>query len=91
MFFYMIPVAFVQGLTSMQSLSEKIPGFKAIVDSSPFIRGFLEGFLPTLALKIFFAILPMVCLGMQSIKVIDYIFQCLLILTYTSLFSIGHG
>eukprot|EP00123_Amoebidium_parasiticum_P000769 comp11670_c0_seq1/m.6194 comp11670_c0_seq1/g.6194 ORF comp11670_c0_seq1/g.6194 comp11670_c0_seq1/m.6194 type:complete len:776 (-) comp11670_c0_seq1:261-2588(-) len=60
-FFYMIPVAAVQGLTSMQALSDSIPAFEKIANSSPAVRGFLEGFLPTLALRIFFAILPMIC------------------------------
>eukprot|EP00124_Ichthyophonus_hoferi_P002057 Ihof_evm10s127 gene=Ihof_evmTU10s127 len=59
--FYMIPVTFVQGITSMESLSQKVPGFAKIVNANKTVKGFLQGFLPTLAMKIFLAILPIVC------------------------------
>eukprot|EP00053_Salpingoeca_punica_P016854 m.160744 g.160744 ORF g.160744 m.160744 type:complete len:699 (+) comp17056_c2_seq5:91-2187(+) len=56
--FYVIPVAFVATLTTLQSLSDKVPFLADVVDVSPILKGFLEGFLPTLALLVFMMLLP---------------------------------
>jgi len=56
--FYMIPITFISSLTSLSSLTELLPFLTFILDVSPALQGFLEGYLPTLALTIFMAILP---------------------------------
>lgn len=57
-FFYIIPIAFVQGLTSLTELEAQLPAFAKVVDSNPAVKGFLMGFLPSLILMIFVALLP---------------------------------
>jgi hypothetical protein len=58
-FFWAIPVTFVSSLSNLDTLS-KVDGFGFLVGLlklSPVITGFVQGFLPTLALTIFFALL----------------------------------
>lgn len=58
-FFYTIPVSFVSGLSNLDNLS-KLGPFKFLVkliELNGVINGFVQGFLPTLALTIFFALL----------------------------------
>lgn len=58
-FFWSIPVVFISGLSNLENLS-KTGAFSFLVDiieSSPIVSGFLQGFLPTLAYIVFFAIL----------------------------------
>eukprot|EP00127_Corallochytrium_limacisporum_P005793 Clim_evm11s211 gene=Clim_evmTU11s211 len=56
--FYTIPITFVSSLTTLESLSERLPFLEDVANASPVVKGFLEGFLPSLALIIFFAFLP---------------------------------
>ena len=60
-----IPVAFVASLTTLEALSSNqgLGWIDDVVSQSAALKGFLEGFLPTLAMIIFFAILPMICTG----------------------------
>ena len=74
--FYIIPVAFVASLTSLQALSDTIPFLASVVDISPILRGFLEGFLPTLALLIFMAILPSLMMFFSKTEGIPTITGC---------------
>lgn len=69
--FWAIPVTFVASLTTLNSLSSQ-PGLgwiSSVVDLSPILKGFLEGFLPTLALIIFMALLPLICKGLPVCSV----------------------
>eukprot|EP00457_Paulinella_chromatophora_P001993 gb/GEZN01001996.1/.p1 GENE.gb/GEZN01001996.1/~~gb/GEZN01001996.1/.p1 ORF type:complete len:834 (+),score=124.29 gb/GEZN01001996.1/:196-2502(+) len=59
-FFYIVPVSFISGFTSLATLTEALPFLKPLLYSSPTLKGFLEGVLPTLALSIFLSILPIV-------------------------------
>lgn len=56
--FWIIPVAAVAALTSLDALSKQVTFLEDVVDVSPVLRGILEGILPVLAYIIFFAILP---------------------------------
>eukprot|EP00051_Salpingoeca_urceolata_P034709 m.26301 g.26301 ORF g.26301 m.26301 type:complete len:709 (-) comp8172_c0_seq1:47-2173(-) len=57
--FWSIPVAFVSALTTLEELGKLGAGWLVdIVELSPILQGFLEGFLPTLALIVFMAMLP---------------------------------
>eukprot|EP00026_Physarum_polycephalum_P003384 Phypoly_transcript_03395.p1 GENE.Phypoly_transcript_03395~~Phypoly_transcript_03395.p1 ORF type:complete len:819 (+),score=48.98 Phypoly_transcript_03395:115-2457(+) len=58
-FFWIIPVTFVSGLSNLKSL-EKLKAFNWLthfIELSPVVTGFVQGFLPTLAMIIFFALL----------------------------------
>lgn len=56
--FYMIPIVFVSSMTTLSKLTKTFPFLKPILDTNFAVKGFLEGFLPTLALVVFLAILP---------------------------------
>ncbi|XP_027360697.1 CSC1-like protein At1g32090 isoform X4 [Abrus precatorius] len=66
-FFYMIPIAFVQSLANLEGL-ERVAPFLGPVIELKFIKSFLQGFLPGLALKIFLYILPTVLMIMSKIE-----------------------
>eukprot|EP00050_Salpingoeca_kvevrii_P022373 m.125414 g.125414 ORF g.125414 m.125414 type:complete len:394 (-) comp9690_c0_seq2:363-1544(-) len=59
-FFYTIPIAFVASLTTLEELAKIkfLHWLTDVIDSSPVVKGFLEGFLPTLALQLFMMFLP---------------------------------
>ena len=59
-FFWVVPVGFVSSLTSLQELSKRLPFLEPVVDANPVVKGFLEGFLPALAMIIFMSILPLI-------------------------------
>ncbi len=59
-FFWSIPVGFISALCNLSNLSKvKFLGdiLKEVVGISPMVKGFLEGFLPSLALIVFMALL----------------------------------
>lgn len=58
--FWTIPVAFVSSLSSLTSIVSILPFLGPVVNLSPIVNGFLQGFLPTLALIVFMAILPFI-------------------------------
>ncbi|XP_009373514.2 CSC1-like protein At1g32090 [Pyrus x bretschneideri] len=66
-FFYMIPIAFVQSLANLEGLERVAPFLRPVVELK-FIKSFLQGFLPGLALKIFLYILPAVLMIMSKIE-----------------------
>ncbi|KAI4312993.1 hypothetical protein MLD38_037775 [Melastoma candidum] len=66
-FFYMIPIAFVQSLANLEGLERVAPFLRPVIEMS-FIKSFLQGFLPGLALKIFLYILPAVLMVMSKIE-----------------------
>eukprot|EP00261_Vitis_vinifera_P029896 XP_010664612.1 PREDICTED: CSC1-like protein At1g32090 isoform X2 [Vitis vinifera] len=66
-FFYMIPIAFVQSLANLEGLERVAPFLRAVIELK-FIKSFLQGFLPGLALKIFLYILPTVMMILSKIE-----------------------
>ncbi|KAB1216135.1 putative membrane protein C2G11.09 [Morella rubra] len=66
-FFYMIPIAFVQSLANLEGLERVAPFLRPVIELK-FIKSFLQGFLPGLALKIFLYILPTVLMIMSKIE-----------------------
>ncbi|KAI6706781.1 hypothetical protein NL676_009743 [Syzygium grande] len=66
-FFYMIPIAFVQSLANLEGLERVAPFLRPVIELN-FIKSFLQGFLPGLVLKIFLYILPTVLLIMSKIE-----------------------
>lgn len=59
-FFWTVPVAFVSTLVSLQNLTKVAPFLKPVLELSAFVKGAIEGFMSSLALLIFFAILPLI-------------------------------
>jgi hypothetical protein len=66
--FFMVPVTAVSALTNLETLEESAPWLTDILEYSPVIRGFLEGFLPSLALLIFMMLLPPILLKFAKIE-----------------------
>ncbi|XVF13723.1 hypothetical protein REPUB_Repub08aG0232200 [Reevesia pubescens] len=66
-FFYMIPIAFVQSLANLEGLERVAPFLRPVIELN-FIKSFLQGFLPGLALKIFLYILPTILIIMSKIE-----------------------
>ncbi|GJW96207.1 CSC1-like protein [Tanacetum coccineum] len=66
-FFYIIPIAFVQSLANLQGLEKVVPFLKPVIELN-FIKSFLQGFLPGLALKIFLWLLPGILMTMSKIE-----------------------
>ncbi|XP_061343032.1 CSC1-like protein At1g32090 isoform X3 [Gastrolobium bilobum] len=66
-FCYMIPIAFVQSLANLEGLERVAPFLRPVIELK-FIKSFLQGFLPGLALKIFLYILPAVLMIMSKIE-----------------------
>eukprot|EP00041_Stephanoeca_diplocostata_P034560 m.1184672 g.1184672 ORF g.1184672 m.1184672 type:complete len:805 (+) comp24542_c0_seq2:135-2549(+) len=70
-FFWVIPVTFVASLTTLSALSRRLPFLAPIVNANPVITGYLEGFLPGLALIIFNILLPKILLLFAKIEGIE--------------------
>ncbi|KAI3418534.1 uncharacterized protein J3R85_013741 [Psidium guajava] len=66
-FCYMIPIAFVQSLANLEGLEKVAPFLRPVIELK-FIKSFLQGFLPGLALKIFLFLLPKVLMLMSKIE-----------------------
>ncbi|KAI0500625.1 hypothetical protein KFK09_018839 [Dendrobium nobile] len=64
-FFYMIPITFVQSLANLEGLEKVAPFLRPVIELK-LIKSFLQGFLPGLALKIFLYILPTVLMIMSK-------------------------
>ena len=66
-FFYTIPVAFIQSFCNMSTLESIFgSGFVDWINGLPGVQALLESILPTLAMKIFVILLPPICYCMNS-------------------------
>lgn len=66
-FFFMIPIAFVQSLANIEGIEKALPFLKPIIEV-PFIKSFIQGFLPGIALKIFLILLPTILMMMSKFE-----------------------
>ncbi|XP_028755293.1 calcium permeable stress-gated cation channel 1 [Neltuma alba] len=66
-FFFMIPIAFVQSLASIEGIQKAAPWLKPLIDVK-FIKSFIQGFLPGLALKLFLIFLPSILMIMSKFE-----------------------
>ncbi|KAL2524084.1 Calcium permeable stress-gated cation channel 1 [Abeliophyllum distichum] len=66
-FFFMIPITLVQSLANIESLEKRAPFLKVITDIG-FIKSFIQGFLPGIALKIFLILLPTILMLMSKFE-----------------------
>lgn len=66
-FFFMIPIAFVQSLANIEGIEKVVPFLKPIIEVA-FIKSFIQGFLPGIALKIFLIFLPTILMLMSKFE-----------------------
>ncbi|XP_041009029.1 CSC1-like protein At3g21620 [Juglans microcarpa x Juglans regia] len=66
-FFFMIPIAFVQSLANIEGIEKALPFLKPIIEIK-FIKSFIQGFLPGIALKIFLIFLPTILMLMSKFE-----------------------
>lgn len=66
-FFFMIPIALVQSLASIDGIVKVLPFLKPLLEMD-FIESVVQGFLPGIALKIFLIILPTILMMMSKIE-----------------------
>ncbi|XP_042028431.1 calcium permeable stress-gated cation channel 1-like [Salvia splendens] len=66
-FFFMIPVSAVQSLANIESIEKQLPFLTSVVEQ-PFIKAFIQGVLPGLALKIFLIVLPTILMMMAKFE-----------------------
>ena len=56
-FFYMVPIAAIAAVTTLENLEKKLPFLKVVVEQ-PAIKTVLEAYLPQIVLIVFLALLP---------------------------------
>ncbi|KAL2339221.1 hypothetical protein Fmac_013667 [Flemingia macrophylla] len=66
-FFFMIPIAIVQSLASIDGIRKVAPWLKPLIDIR-FIKSFIQGFLPGIALKLFLIFLPTILMMMSKFE-----------------------
>ncbi|XP_010546606.1 PREDICTED: CSC1-like protein At1g11960 [Tarenaya hassleriana] len=66
-FFFMIPIAFVQSLASIEGIEKSAPFLKFIIEKK-FIKSVIQGFLPGIALKLFLMFLPSILMVMSKFE-----------------------
>lgn len=66
-FFFIIPITFVQSLANIEGIEKSAPFLKPIIDIS-FIKSFIQGVLPGIALKIFLIFLPSILMFMSKVE-----------------------
>ncbi|GLU15537.1 hypothetical protein SLE2022_320170 [Rubroshorea leprosula] len=66
-FFFMIPIAFVQSLASIEGIEKAAPFLKHIIEKD-FIKSFIQGFLPGIALELFLIFLPTILMIMSKFE-----------------------
>ncbi|KAK3021955.1 hypothetical protein RJ639_046154 [Escallonia herrerae] len=65
--FFMIPIAFVQSLANIEGIEKEARFLKALI-KIPFIKSFIQGFLPGIALKIFLWFLTTILMMMSKFE-----------------------
>ncbi|XP_022759718.1 CSC1-like protein At4g02900 isoform X1 [Durio zibethinus] len=66
-FFFMIPIAFVQSLANIEGIEKVFPFLKPLIEMDSF-KSVIQGFLPGIALKIFLILLPTILMTMSKIE-----------------------
>ncbi|KAI9395623.1 hypothetical protein POPTR_004G006100v4 [Populus trichocarpa] len=66
-FFFMIPIAFVQSLASIEGIEKSLPFLKPVIEVE-FIKSVVQGFLPGIALKLFLILLPTLLMMMSKFE-----------------------
>ncbi|XWS76446.1 hypothetical protein CRYUN_Cryun01aG0176800 [Craigia yunnanensis] len=66
-FFFMIPIAFVQSLANIERIQKVFPFLKPLIEMKSF-KSVIQGFLPGIVLKIFLILLPTILMAMSKIE-----------------------
>uniref|UniRef100_A0A1J3GRR1 CSC1-like protein n=1 Tax=Noccaea caerulescens TaxID=107243 RepID=A0A1J3GRR1_NOCCA len=66
-FFFMIPIAFVQSLASIEGIEKSAPFLKTIIEKD-LIKSVIQGFLPGIVLKLFIIFLPSILMVMSKFE-----------------------
>ncbi|KZV32402.1 hypothetical protein F511_03685 [Dorcoceras hygrometricum] len=66
-FFFMIPIALVQSLASIDGIKKVLPFLKPLIEREG-IKSIIQGFLPGIALKIFLILLPTILMMMSKME-----------------------
>ncbi|KAK9084784.1 hypothetical protein Sjap_025195 [Stephania japonica] len=66
-FFFMIPIAFVQSLANIEGMEKAVPFLRPVIEVH-FIKSFIQGFLPGIALRIFLIFLPTILMLMSKFE-----------------------
>ncbi|OMO77795.1 hypothetical protein CCACVL1_14833 [Corchorus capsularis] len=66
-FFFMIPITFVQSLANIEGIEKVFPFLKPLIEMET-IKSVIQGFLPGIALKIFLILLPTILMAMSKIE-----------------------
>ncbi|KAF3451758.1 hypothetical protein FNV43_RR07854 [Rhamnella rubrinervis] len=66
-FFFMIPITFVQSLASIEGIEKWAPFLRPLIEVK-FIKSFIQGFLPGIALKLFLIFLPAILMIMSKFE-----------------------
>ncbi|KAJ9136385.1 hypothetical protein P3X46_033469 [Hevea brasiliensis] len=66
-FFFMIPIAFVQALASIEGIEKRASFLKPIIEIK-FIKSVIQGLLPGIALKLFLIFLPTILMIMSKFE-----------------------
>ncbi|KAL9305850.1 unnamed protein product [Arabidopsis thaliana] len=66
-FFFMIPIAFVQSLASIEGIEKNAPFLKSIIENDLF-KSVIQGFLPGIVLKLFLIFLPSILMVMSKFE-----------------------
>ncbi|KAG1137070.1 hypothetical protein G6F37_011396 [Rhizopus arrhizus] len=66
--FWLFPITFILGLTSIQSLSQHFPFLNNFIASSLLIRTFIQNILPTLLVTLFMSFLPSILLELSKLQ-----------------------
>lgn len=59
-FFWIVPISAFSTLTSLDALERVFPKLVAAADDSVFLQNILQGLLPTIAVNVFMAVLPLI-------------------------------
>ncbi|KAG7584898.1 10TM putative phosphate transporter cytosolic domain [Arabidopsis thaliana x Arabidopsis arenosa] len=66
-FFFIIPIAFVQSLASIEGIQKSAPFLSPIVEKK-FMKSLIQGFLPGIVLKLFLIFLPTILMIMSKFE-----------------------
>ncbi|PKU69799.1 calcium permeable stress-gated cation channel 1 [Dendrobium catenatum] len=66
-FFFMVPIAFVQSLANIEGIEKAVPFLRPLIERK-LIKSFIQGFLPGIALKIFLILLPTILMLMSKFE-----------------------
>ncbi|KAL0083953.1 hypothetical protein J3Q64DRAFT_1638529, partial [Phycomyces blakesleeanus] len=64
--FWLFPISFILGLTSIESLSQHFAFLRYFLDSSLVVRSFIQNILPTLLVTLFMSLLPWILLEISK-------------------------